>query len=188
MFDGSVPPAPGGGDGGDGGRGVEPPRAFATGYKQHSGDMMVYGGGAITVVGVLATALLGNPLYLIMSVAGSLSALYFWPVVDVNTPQLGANADGLYVARIGVIRWDAIRTMRVQRRALRTMNLANLIVEIDPPLPEALAQAENVPLMQRFTSRNARGNAQRLEVSLHTLAMPVDAIEARLNALRPKRA
>ena len=26
------------------------PRPFATGYKPHSGDMMVYGGGALTVV------------------------------------------------------------------------------------------------------------------------------------------
>lgn len=197
---GSVPPFRGGpndgggdGSGGDGnggsgtgGGGGEPMRrAFATGYKKHSGDMMVYGGGAMTVLGVLAMALTGQPGFLLLSLAGSVSALFFWPLVDVRTPQLGASAEGLYVARIGLIKWSAVRTMRVQRRALRTMNLASLIVELDPPVPEALVHADVVPLAQRFTTRNARTNGRRVEVTLHTLAMPIDAIDARLNAIRP---
>lgn len=183
-MDYSVPPMP---PGGDGGKPVEPPRAFATGYKAHSADMTVYGGGALTIVGVLATALNGEPAFLLASVAGSFSALYFWPTLDTKTPQLGANADGIYVARVGVIAWEAVRGLRVQRRALRTMNLASLIIELDPPLPDALIEPERVPASLRLTSRNAKVSPRRIEVTLHTLAMPIDAIERRLKALMPKR-
>lgn len=189
LVDASVPPSGGGHgeDGSGGGEGAAEPlrQPFATGYKKNSGDMMVYGGGAMTVLGVLAMVLSGQPAFLIVSVVGTLSALFYWPVVDVRTPQLGASAEGLYVARVGLIRWDAIRAMRVQRQALRTMRLATLVLELDPPLPDALANAERVPFSQRFTTRNTKVRPDRVEVTLHTLAMPPDAIEARLKAIRP---
>lgn len=178
-MDASVPPT--GGEPGP----MEPPRAFATGYKPNSGDMMVYGGGAMTIVGVLATVLNAEPAFLLASLAGTGSAFYYTPVLDTRTPQLGASADGIYVARIGIIAWPAVQRLHVRRQALRTMNLAWLEIDLDPALPDALAAAETVPLAQRFTARNAKTNGQRVEVTLHTLAMPPDAIEARLKALRP---
>lgn len=171
---------PAGGDGFS----YEPPRAFATGYRAHSGDMMVYGGGVVTLVGVIATFVNGNPAFLVASLAGSLSSLYFWPTVDVRQPQLGANSDGIYVARIGVIGWPSVETMVVQRRALRTMNLATLFVTLNRPLSDALLVPEEVPLSMRYTARNARVSGKTVRVELHTLAMPVDAIETRLRALR----
>ncbi len=163
------------------------PRPFATGYKPSSGDMMVYGGGAMTIVGVLATVLNGAPGFLLISVVGSLSALHFSPLVESRVPQLGANADGLYLARIGVIAWDAIRTIRVERRALRTMQLSTLVVELGRPLAEAVAVPEDVPLMKRLTSRSARVRGETIRIDLHALAMEPDAVEARLLAFRDAR-
>lgn len=187
LFRMSPPPGGGrhggGGDGEDGG-GATPARAFATGYRPHSGDLMVYGGAVVTLVGALAAFVNANPGFLVASLAGSLSALYFWPTVDMRRPQLGANAEGLYVARIGIIAWPAVRSLRVRRRAVRTMNLATLVVELDPPLPGALIAPEEVPLSQRLTAGNARTDGRTVEVMLHTLAMPADAIEARLLALK----
>lgn len=178
----SPPASPGGAGGGNGGSNA--PQAFATGYKPHSGDMMVYGGGAVTLVGVLAAFVNTAPSFLLASLAGTFSAFYFWPTLDTRQPQLGADVHGLYVARIGTIGWAAVRRMTVRRRALRTMSLATLVIELDPPLPEALLAGDPVPLSLRFTARNARAHGRRVEVQLHTLAMPVDAVEARLTALR----
>jgi hypothetical protein len=145
--------------------------------------MMVYGGGVLTLIGVLATVVNGSPVFMLASLGGTASAFYFWPTMDTRRPQLGANAQGIYVARIGIIRWEAIAEWKVERQALRTMQLATLAIRLERPLPEALEAAEPVPLVDRFTSRNARVSGDTVRVTLHTLAMPEDEIEARLAAL-----
>ena len=159
-------------------------RAFATGYRAHTGDMMVYGGGVLTLIGVLATVVNGNPLALGASFVGSLSALYFWPTLDTRRAQLGASRQGVFVARIGIIPWSAVHELRVERRALRTMRLATLHITTDRPPLEAVSAADVVPLSERFTARNARVSGRTIKVQLHTLAMPIDAIEQRLRRLR----
>jgi len=176
-----TPPTGGGGDGGSGGGPIR--NGFATGYKQHSGDLMVYGGGALTLVGVLATVINAQPVFMLISLVGTASAFYFWPTMDTRRPQLGANAEGIYVARIGLIRWDAIADWRIERRALRTMHLATLVIRLDRPLVEALENIEHVPLSERITAGNARVSGDTIRVELHTLAMPVDTIEERLTGL-----
>lgn len=172
-----------GGEPGPGGGGPTGPRAFAVGYRKNSGDMMVYGGGALTLVGVLATVINAQPAFMLVSLAGTGSAFYFWPTLDVRRPQLGADARGIYVARVGLIRWDAVADWRVERRALRTMRLATLEIRLARPLPEALEAAEVVPMAERLTARNEKVSGETIRVTLHTLAMPDDEIEARLAAL-----
>ena len=162
----------------------ELPRAFATGYKPHSADMMVYGGGVMTLVGVLATVVRVEPAYLAISLVGSLMALYFWPVLDVRRPQLGADVNGIYVARFGIIPWSRVADMRVEYHALRTMQLGTLIVTPEGPLKDAIGKPDAVPFAERFAARNARWKNGAIRVPLHSLAMPMSDIEARLTALR----
>ncbi|MEM8665052.1 MAG: hypothetical protein AAGF49_13150 [Pseudomonadota bacterium] len=169
---------------GDGsGGGAPEPRSFAVGYRPHTGDMMVYGGGVLTLVGVLATVVQGSPVFLLASIAGSLSALYFYPTLDLRAPQLGADVHGLFIARVGVIPWEAVQEIQVQRRTLRTMALATLIVRTDGPVREAVAVADTVPLAKRLTARNATVAGNTVRVALHPLALSVEAIEMRLRAL-----
>lgn len=163
--------------------GSEGPKAFAVGYKPHSGDMMVYGGGALTLIGVLAAVVNGAPGFLFASVAGSLCALYFYPTLDLRMPQLGANVEGLYIARVGVIPWENISEIRVQHRTLRTMSLATLFVTTTGPLAEAVTEKDTLSFMQRVTARNTKITGNTIKVSLHTLALPAKSIERRLRAL-----
>ncbi|WP_157961922.1 hypothetical protein [Acuticoccus kandeliae] len=160
------------------------PEPFVTGYRAHQGDLMVYGGGMVTVLGVLATVVQVNPSFLVLSLLGSLSAFYFWPTLDMRAPQLGADMRGVFVARIGVIRWDAIKSMKVEWRALRTMQLVTLVITIDRPLPEALAYKDKVSPLRWIAARNARVSGRTIKVTLHTLAMDPAIVEERLNALR----
>ncbi|GAB5377005.1 MAG: hypothetical protein AcusKO_34670 [Acuticoccus sp.] len=183
MDDTPLPPGDGnGGDGGGEGRGT--PRAFAAGYRAHSGDLMVYGGGALTLIGVLATVVQGTPVFLVASLVGTLSALYFQPTIDLKTPQLGANQHGIYLARIGFIPWEEITEIRVEHRALRTMRLATLIVRTGRPLAEAVSEPDRVSVLARFTARNARvSHNGTIRAPLHTLSMDPPVIETRLRAL-----
>ena len=89
----ALPPEPGPGGGGPG---APPPSGrFATGYRKNSGDMMVYGGGVLTLVGVLATVVNAEPAFMLASLAGTFSAFYFWPTLDTRRPQLGADQRGI---------------------------------------------------------------------------------------------
>lgn len=167
----------------EGGGGGMTPRAFAVGYKPHAGDLMVYGGGALTLVGVLATVVNGTPAFLLASIVGSLSAFYFHPTIDLATPQLGADTHGIFVARVGLVPWAEVAEIRVERRALRTMRLATLILRTRRPLSEAVAKPERVSLLARLTARNAKASGDHVRVPLHTLAVSPEAIETRLRAL-----
>lgn len=160
------------------------PRAFATGYKPHSGDMMVYGGGAMTIVGVLAALINAAPIFLIISVVGSLSALYFWPVVDTRRPQLGADVNGIFIARFGILPWENVADLHIEHHALRTIRLATLTIVPVGSIAEAIAQPDPLPLTERFAARNAKAKNGAIQVPLHSLAMPIDDIEERLRALR----
>ncbi|MEO1105269.1 MAG: hypothetical protein AAFW98_16310 [Pseudomonadota bacterium] len=169
--------------GGSGGGPSRGPQSFAVGYRPHTGDMMVYGGGVLTLIGVLATVVQGSPIFLLASIAGSVSAFYFAPTLDLRSPQLGADAGGLFIARVGVIPWDAVREIRVEKRALRTMHLATLYLRTDGPVYEVVVHADPVTPLQRVSARNARVSGDTVRVSLHTLALSAEAIEIRLRAL-----
>lgn len=175
-------PTPGGGPGGDGnGRGH--PQAFVVGYRPHTGDMMVYGGGVVTLVGVLATVVNAAPGFLVVSIVGSLTAFYFHPTLDLRAPQLGADTEGLYVARIGLIPWSEVAEMHVERRALRTMHLSTLVIRTVRPPRKAVSVPETVPVSRRLTARPGRISGGTIRVDLHPLSLDADAIERRLRAL-----
>ncbi|MBJ3778296.1 hypothetical protein [Acuticoccus mangrovi] len=160
------------------------PSGFATGYKPHAGDMMVYGGGALTLIGVLAMVVRVEPLYLLASLVGTGSAFYFSPTVDMKSPQVGGNAEGIFIARVGVIPWARVAKMRVEHRVLRSIPLATLIVTPDRPLAEAVSQPDRVPLLRRVMARPVHVRRDEVRVDLHALAMDPYEVERRLVALR----
>lgn len=156
---------------------------FAVGYKPHQGDMMVFGGGALTIFGVVGSFVHATPLGFIASAIGTLSAVYFVPTMDVKSPQLGANQDGLFIGKVGVLPWSAVRSMHVQYRALRTMRLATLIVQTDGKVADALERSDGT-FWGKLTATNARVSGDTVRVHLHTLALAPQDIEQRLIALR----
>ncbi|MEM8852388.1 MAG: hypothetical protein AAGD34_01730 [Pseudomonadota bacterium] len=163
-------------------------RGFATGYAPNSGDMMVYGGGVATLIGVLATVVNGDPVFLIISLAGSFASFFYWPTIDTKRPQLGASDEGIYVGGIGVVGWDGVEDWRIERHALRTMRLARLVITLNRPLQDALVQAEPFSLLRLLSTKNAKvRGGQTIRVDLHTLAMGADDIERRLASLSSQR-
>ncbi|WP_075222212.1 hypothetical protein [Acuticoccus yangtzensis] len=160
------------------------PRAFATGYKPHSGDMMVYGGGVVTLIGVLAAFVNGTPAFFLLSLAGTFCAFYFRPTLDNRRPQLGADVNGLYVARFGKIPWSRVADIHVEHHALRTMRLATLVIVPKGTIAEAVETPETLRLVERLTARNARAKNGVIRVPLHALAMDPVEVETRLRALR----
>lgn len=163
-----------------------PAGPFATGYRPHGGDMMVYGGGTLTLVGAVAAVVNAEPWFFLAGLVGALTAFHFHPTLETGRAQLGADHRGVFVDRVGLIDWSAVVDMRIERRTLRTMNLAWLVLMLDRPVSAALLVPDRVPPLRRLTSRNARVSKRAVRVPLHTLAMPTAGIEARLAALRPR--
>lgn len=153
------------------------PQAISAAYVRNSGDVLVYGGFFLIVLGVLAAWVNGEAAFLLLSVAGLASSFYFYPTSDHEAPQLAASSRGLYVDRIGTIPWQAIREVRLRRQALRTMRLAYLTVVVDGALGD-VTEAPDLALPFRLMTRNWRRTREGLEIRLHTLDQPAERIHA----------
>lgn len=158
------------------------PKAFAVGYDLRSGEALVYGGAVLIIIGSLVTIVRGEPFALVLSLVGLGAVFYFRPLVETRRPQLGANMQGLYVERIGVIGWGAIAELDVFETNLRTMHFTKLIVRLASPLEQAVVEPEPVPWWRHWMSRNWVLKGDRLEIKLDTLKAEPGAVVRRLKA------
>ncbi|MDQ0314356.1 hypothetical protein [Amorphus orientalis] len=162
---------------------VPMPKAFAVGFDSNAGEALVYGGATLIVIGSLVTVVRGQPAALVLSLIGLCSTVYFRPLIEAKRPQLGANMQGLYVERIGIIGWSAIAEIDVFETSLRTMNFSKLIVRLAVPLEKAIVVPETVPWWRRLMSRNwSRKGPDRLDIKLDTLSADPAVVVRRVKA------
>ena len=167
------------------GVGPEPvPRSFAVGYNPSGGEIYVYGGASLVVIGCILTAVQGNPAALLLSLVGLGSTFYYRPLMENRRPQLGASMQGLYVERIGVIGWRAIADVDMTETYIRTMRFTRLVVTLSMPLDTATVQPEVVPAWRRYTSRNWTHKDNRLEIKLDTLKADPEVVLRRVKAFQ----
>jgi hypothetical protein len=161
------------------------PRSLGVNYLSGSGDMMAYGGLVVAALGVLAFMVQGQAVLLLMVPVGLLTSAYFYPLIEKGVVRLGADRRGLYFERLGIVPWDAIHSIRHERRALRTLALHTLHVELsgDPLL--VVREREPVPFWKNLMARAWKQHGQVLRVELHPLAKDPDELVARLFAFRP---
>lgn len=158
------------------------PRSFAIGYTPTAGEMFVYGGASLVVIGCIITAVQGHPAALILSVIGLASTFYYRPLMEARRPQLGATMQGLYVERIGVIGWRAIADLEMTETYIRTMRFTKLIVTLKGPLEKVVVQPEQVQTWRRYTCRNWTRKGDRLEIKLDTLKADPEVVMRRIKA------
>lgn len=128
-------------------------QAFSTGFKQRSGERMVYGG---ILVGLfaLSVAILQESLTLFaVSAVAFAVAYYYWPLVQRTRAQLAVAERGLALTGLGVISWDAIRTADIIDQAVRSIRNAELHLSLSRPLPLALARTERPSLGRQLMYR-----------------------------------
>lgn len=165
------------------------PSPFAIGFDRSNGDGLVFGGlfiGALLVVSSIAADM---PVMALVALAPLAVAFWHYPMLDRRVPQIGANADGLFVERLGFIDWASIRTFELRRTAVRNIQLAKLEVALTRPLADAISGPQIYPvwkkvMMRNWSSRHESDGSDTLVIQLHTLAADPDQILDRLRAFR----
>ncbi|WP_346899503.1 hypothetical protein [uncultured Roseibium sp.] len=152
------------------------PSPFAVGFDRSSGEPMVYGGlfmGGLLVVASIAGDM---PVMALLALAPLAVAFWHYPMLDRRVPQLGANADGLFVERIGFIDWASIRKFELRRTAVRNIQLARLEVSLTRPLADAVSGPEIFPVWKKVMMRN--WSARREADGTDTLVIRLDTLDA----------
>lgn len=165
--------------------GATPPRSLGVNYLSGSGDMMAYGGIVVAALGVLAYFVQGQVVFLTMVPIGLAVSLYFYPMVEKGAVRMGADVRGLFFERLGIIPWAAIKSVRHEQRALRTLRLHTLHVELRAAPETVVTEPDDVPFWKALTVRAWKRNDNTISIDLHPLAKdPVNLVD-HLLAFRP---
>ena len=162
-----------------------PPRSLGVNYLPGSGDMMAYGGLVMAALGVLAFFVQGHPVFLIMVPVGLTVSAYFYPLIEKGVVRLGADQRGLFFERLGIIPWAAVKSVRHEQRALRSLRLHTLHVELRAAPETVVIEHDPVPFWKMLMAKAWKRNGNTILVDLHPLAKdPVNLVD-RLLAFRP---
>lgn len=162
------------------------PRSLGVNYVSSAGDMMVYGGVVVAALGVLAYVVQGNPVFLLMCPIGLVVSAYFYPLIEKGVVRLGADQRGLFFEGLGIIPWDAIKAVHHQQRALRTLRLHTLFVELTGEPMSVVRETSPLPVWKQFMARAWKGHGTVITAELHPLAKdPVELVD-RLLAFKPE--
>lgn len=170
-------------------------KPFAVGYKRANGEGLVYGA-MLFAVGFLVLGLFGKAQILVsLSLIPIFIAYWFYPMIDRGQPQLGANKDGLFLERLGFLKWDAISAFELKKTSVRTIEVTKLSMKLNRPLEEAIAKPQVFPFWKAFMSRcwkvvkpakDAQADAPvEILVDLHPLEADPEEIFTRLRRFRP---
>ncbi|MEM6381171.1 MAG: hypothetical protein AAF739_00720 [Pseudomonadota bacterium] len=161
------------------------PRSLGVNYLPGSGDMMAYGGIVLAALGVLAWLVRGQPIFLWMVPVGLGVSAYFYPLIEKGVVRLGADARGLFFERLGIVPWDAIQSVRHERRALRTLRLHTLHIVLTSEPETVVVDTDPAPAWKQWMSKAWKADGRTISIDLHPLAKdPVDLID-HLLAFRP---
>ncbi|MES0869163.1 hypothetical protein ACMG4P_02725 [Pseudovibrio denitrificans] len=147
---------------------------FTLGYKKGTGEPVVYGslllGAALLGTGIVS----GSLIPALASLPVFLSVYWHYPFID-KRPQMAANDTGLYLERLGVVRWSAISELSIYTTAVRTMEFNQLRIQFNRPLEECFVQKEpqsltRLAMRKNWRLKQAKSNTPVLEVDLHLLA------------------
>jgi hypothetical protein len=161
------------------------PRSLGVNYLSGTGDMMAYGGIVLAALGVLAFFVQGQFVFLIMVPIGLVVSLYFYPLIEKGVVRMGADSRGLYFERLGIIPWAAIKSVRHQQRALRTLRLHTLHVELRAAPETVVTEQDDVPFWKALMVKAWKREGNTISIDLHPLAKdPVNLVD-HLLAFRP---
>jgi hypothetical protein len=161
------------------------PRSLGVNYISSAGDMMVYGGVVVAALGVLAFLTQGNPVFLLMCPLGLVLSAYYYPLIEKGVVRLGADRHGLFFEGLGIVPWEAIKAVHHQQRALRTLRLHTLFVELTGAPGEVVTDPSPLPAWKRFMAKAWKSHGTVITAELHPLAKdPVELVD-RLLAFQP---
>jgi hypothetical protein len=165
------------------------PSPFAIGFNRSNGEPLVYGGLFVGAFLVIASIVTNMPELALIALAPLAVAFWHYPMLDRRVPQIGANADGFFVERIGFIDWASVRNFELRRTAVRNIQLARLEVTLTRPLADAIAGPQIFPvwkkvMMRNWSVRREADGTDTLVIQLHTLSADPEQVLDQLRAFR----
>ena len=161
------------------------PRSLGVNYLPGSGDMMAYGGLVVAGLGVLAWLVQGQPVFLSMCPVGLAVSFYFYPLIEKGVVRIGADRRGLFFEGLGIVPWDAVKAVHHQQRALRSLRLHTLFVELTDAPGAVVIDPAPLPFWRRFMARAWKGHGTVITAELHPLAKDPANLVDRLLAFQP---
>ncbi len=128
-------------------------RRFSIPFHPRTAELSVYGGFAAGAFSLLMLYTSGNLFFLVLAMAGLLSAYYFYPILDTKSTQLGADTRGIYIRHLGYIPWFMVKSFHVQRIAVRSVEKARLQIKLRANWRQALQMDKSIPVTNRFMYR-----------------------------------
>lgn len=165
------------------------PLPFTVGYKRGSGEVTVFGNLALGAIFISTGFLTGLPLLSVAGLAPIAYAYRSYPMLEAGRPQLGANADGLYIDRIGFIDWKAIRMTEIGQNPKETKDRVLLNVLLTRPTGDAVTKAQKIPVWKKYMMRNWKRSQREhgrelIAVNLQTLDADPDDILSRIRTFK----
>ena len=165
------------------------PSPFAVGFDRSNGDALVFGGLFMGGLLVLVSVVADIPVMALFALAPLAVAFWHYPMLDRRVPQIGANADGFFVERIGFIDWASVRKFDLRRTAVRNIQLVRLEVSLTRPLADAVSGPQIFPfwkkvMMRNWSTRREADGTDTLVIQLHTLNADPDQVLDRLRTFR----
>lgn len=113
------------------------PEGFGVPYGQDKGSFRVYLMAFFAAVLFIIFFATATPLALVTALPALGTAYYFYPLIEPR-PRLGANQYGIFIDGFGVIAWRAISDIRLQTKAIRSIEVVELQIQLSQPLSTAL--------------------------------------------------
>ncbi|MEP3280181.1 MAG: hypothetical protein ABJN26_11505 [Stappiaceae bacterium] len=162
-------------------------KPLAIGYRSGSGESLVYGSFMAAALGVLLAFITDEPWFLVLAAVGLGGAYYYRPYVESKRPQLGANADGLYLERLGFIAWADIADIQLFETSVRSIQLQTLKISLNRPLKETISKPEKPNVFRYLMARCWRRTGPRsVDIAIHSLEANPDNLLARLRSFLPR--
>ncbi|NVK35492.1 MAG: hypothetical protein HWE23_13480 [Rhodobacteraceae bacterium] len=164
-------------------------KPFAVGFSRSSGEALVGGGIFFGLALIGLAALTDTPILNAASLIPIAVALWHYPMVERKDPQLGANAEGVFIERLGFLDWASIQKFSISKTAVRSIELATLEITLSSSLEDAISKPHAFKAWKRLMIKNWRAYEQEdgttlLVVKLHTLRVDPEEILQRLRAYR----
>lgn len=141
---------------------------FTLGYGRGKGTFRVYICLALAAVFGYGWYATGSEIALVVAAFFAATGYYFYPLIETRRIRLGAGEHGVFIEGLGVIPWRAIKDIRLNTYAVRSIEVNELDIELSRRLPKALiADWRSLPyhrLLMKLPWSMTRNNVVRINL------------------------
>ena len=111
---------------------------YRIGYAKGKGEFRVYVCLAFCAVFIGFWIISGSEILFALAIFFGGASYYFYPLIETDKMRLGAGEHGIFIEGLGIIPWRAISSIKQSMYSIRTIDVNELIIQLQGPLPKML--------------------------------------------------